>query len=124
MEENLHRLEKIITVDICDIFNSKDSFLFLTLFERFTGFGIADIKFAGFLRGFKTNMRNTRKNDKGMLFDEIDKDKSTKDAVGEKDGAFHPELGRERMHEKRLVSKDGCGCDGRFHRFLKRSFDK
>ena len=81
MEENLHRLEKIITVDICDIFNSKDSFLFLTLFERFTGLGIADIKFAGFLREFKTNMRNTRKNDKGMLFDEIDKDKSTKDTV-------------------------------------------
>lgn len=77
----LSRLEKIVTDDIKELFNGKDSFLFLTLFDRFTKLGAADIKFACFLREFKKNMRNTRRNSKGMLFDEIEKDKSTKDKV-------------------------------------------
>lgn len=77
--ENLHRLEKIITEDIRDIFNKKDSFIFLTLFDRFTKLKIEDIKFSCFLREFKTNLRKQSKNEKGLLFDEIDKDAGTKD---------------------------------------------
>ena len=78
---SISRLEKIVTDDIKELFNGKDSFLFLTLFDRFTKLGAADIKCACFLREFKKNMRNTRRNSKGMLFDEIEKDKSTKDKV-------------------------------------------
>ena len=79
--KNVHRLEGIITDDIKDMFNSKDSFIFITLFDRFTKFGLADKRFADFLVEFKNNIRHSRKNREGMLFDEIDKDRSTKDKV-------------------------------------------
>lgn len=78
-EDNLHRLEKIITDDIKDIFNKKDSFVFLTLFNEFIKLGLEDIKFAEFLREFKIHLREKRKNTKGLLFDDLDKDSSTKD---------------------------------------------
>ena len=76
---NLHRLENIITSDIKNIFNKKDSFIFLTLFDRFTQLGIDDEKFAEFLREFQGKLRLVKRNDKKLLFDEIDKDASTKD---------------------------------------------
>lgn len=78
-KDNIHRLERIVTDDIKDIFNKKDSFIFLTLFDRFTKLGIEDTKFAGFLREFTINLRDVERNKKGMLFDEIDKGQSTKD---------------------------------------------
>lgn len=81
LKENLHRLENIITSDIKDVFNSKDSFILLTLFNEFTKMGIDDIKFAEFLKEFKDNLRFSRRNSEGMLYDEIDKDRSTKDKV-------------------------------------------
>ena len=71
-------MEHIITKDIKDIFNSKDSFLFLTLFDRFTSYGIEDIQFAEFLREFKNNLRETKQIN-NVFFDEIDKNKGTKD---------------------------------------------
>ncbi len=74
---NLHRLEKIITSDISDIFTSKDSFLWLTLFNKFTYLEIEDEKFARFLRAFKNGLKNKPVN--GELFDTVDKNKGTKD---------------------------------------------
>lgn len=78
LEDNLHRLESIVTDEVKDIFNSKDSFIFLTLFDRFTNLGVEDINFCEFLKEFK-KVRKLKKNDAGLLFDEIDKEKSTKD---------------------------------------------
>ena len=78
-EDNIHRLERIVTEDIKDIFNKKDSFIFLTLFDWFTKLGMEDVRFAGFLREFTKNLRAVERNKKGMLFDEIDKGQSTKD---------------------------------------------
>ncbi len=78
-EDNLHRLENVMTDDIKNIFNKKDSFIFLTLFDRFTKLGIDDGKFAEFLREFKNNLRDNKRNEKGLVFDEIDKELSTKD---------------------------------------------
>lgn len=78
-EENVHRLEKIITDDIKELFNKKDSVVFFALFDRFTKLGIPDQKFAGFLREFSGSLRTVRKNKKGLLFDEIDKELCTKD---------------------------------------------
>lgn len=72
-------MEHIITEDIKDIFNKKDSFLFFTLFHRFSGLGMADMKFAEFLREFRKNLRFTVRNEKGFLFDEIGRGLSTKD---------------------------------------------
>ena len=75
----LHRLEKVITDDIKNIFNKKDSFVFLTLFGKFAKLEIEDSYFGEFLKEFNENMRTNKKNKKGLLFDEIDKDLSTKD---------------------------------------------
>lgn len=75
---NLTRLENIITDDIKDIFNSKESFIFLTLFDKFTKLGRDDGKFADFLREFKNNLRTAELNDDGLLYDDIDKNTSTK----------------------------------------------
>ncbi|MDE7252455.1 MAG: DUF262 domain-containing protein [Acetatifactor sp.] len=77
--DDLHRLENVVTDEIKDVFNKKDSFIFLTLFDRFTKLGVDDEKFAEFLREFKGKLRLTRINGKGLLFDEIDKGLSTKD---------------------------------------------
>lgn len=79
--DNLHRLEKVVTDDIRDIFNKKDSFIFLTLFDRFTGFCVDDRYFADFLRKFQSEYRRHKKNEKGMLFDEIGRELSTKDKM-------------------------------------------
>ncbi|MCM1399907.1 MAG: DUF262 domain-containing protein [Clostridium sp.] len=78
-DNNLHRLENIITGDSKAIFNKKDSFVFLTLFDRFTKLGIEDYKFAEFLKEFSGSLRKAKRNEKGLLFDEIDKEASTKD---------------------------------------------
>ncbi|MBD5551553.1 MAG: DUF262 domain-containing protein [Lachnospiraceae bacterium] len=75
----LHRLENVITDDIKNIFNKKDSFVFLTLFDKFAKLEMEDSNFAEFLKEFNENMRTNKKNKKGLLFDEIDKDLSTKD---------------------------------------------
>ena len=77
--DNLHRLENIITDDIKGVFNKKDSFIFLTLFDKFAKLEVDDEKFAEFLREFQGKLRLTKRNDKALLFDEIDKDASTKD---------------------------------------------
>lgn len=79
--DNLHRLEKIITDDLKDLFNKKDSFIIFTLFDYFTKLNVDDIRFAEFLREFKSNFRGSKKNECGLLFDEIDKDSGTKDKV-------------------------------------------
>lgn len=78
-ENNIHRLEKIITDDIKEIFNKKDSLIFLTLFDRFSKLGVEDIRFAEFLRKFCSDYRQARRNRRGLLFDEIDRELSTKD---------------------------------------------
>lgn len=77
LSDNLHRLEDIITEDMKDIFNSKETFLFLTLFDRFTRLGVDDKRFAEFLAEFKDKLRQTPVD--GVLFDEIDRNKGTKD---------------------------------------------
>lgn len=79
LEEYIYRLGNIVTEDVKDIFNKRDSFIFLTLFDRFTKFEVEDIRFADFLREFKNNLRQTRTNDNGLLFDEIKRNNSTKD---------------------------------------------
>lgn len=77
--DNLHRLERVITDDVKDIFNKKDSFIFLTLFDRFTKSGLEDKRFVDFLKRFKKEYRAGKRNRNGFLFDEIDIDSSTKD---------------------------------------------
>ncbi len=77
LSDNLRRLEQVITEETKELFNSKNSFLFLTLFDRFTKLGADDHQFIEFLEEFKINLR--WKKIGGILFDEIDKGKGTKD---------------------------------------------
>ena len=79
LSAHLHRLEHVVTDDVKSIFNSKDSFIFLTLFDRFANLGLEDRRFNDFLREFKTNLRNTERNEENQLFDQIDKGRGTKD---------------------------------------------
>lgn len=77
LNNDLYRLENIITDEVKDIFNSKDSFIWLTLFNRFTNLGIEDSRFADFLKEFKNGLRN--KSVGGKLFDTVDSGAGTKD---------------------------------------------
>lgn len=76
-DKNITRLEKIYSDAFQEIFTSKDSFIWFTLFHKFTALGLKDIRFAEFLLEFKTNLSNKTVN--GELFYEIDKGGSTKD---------------------------------------------
>ena len=106
LEDNINRLGNIITEDIKGIFNKKDSFIFFTLFDRFAKLGINDVKFAEFLIEFQSNLRKTRRNDNGLLFDEIKKNSSTKDKQVIADKlALLEDLMREFLHNN---SEEPC----------------
>ena len=77
LNNNIERLENIITEDTKTLFNSKDCFIWLTLFNEFTKTGLDDSKFGEFLVAFVGGLRN--KFVKGKLFDKVDEVGSTKD---------------------------------------------
>ena len=53
LEDYLNRIECILDDDVRDLFDNKNSFLFFTLFARFTKYGLDDEKFVEFLSAFK-----------------------------------------------------------------------
>ncbi len=75
--DNIERLENIVTEDTKTLFNSKDCFIWLTLFNKFTKTRLDDSKFGEFLVAFVGGLRN--KFVKGKLFDKVDEVGSTKD---------------------------------------------
>ena len=77
LNNNIERLENIVTEDTKTLFNSKDCFIWLTLFNEFTKTGLDDSKFGEFLVAFAGGLRN--KFVKGKLFDKVDEVGSTKD---------------------------------------------
>ena len=77
LDNNLERLEKIITETTKALFNSKDCFIWLTLFEKFTQYGLDDARFGEFLDAFVGGLRN--KSVDGKLFYTVDEKGSTKD---------------------------------------------
>jgi hypothetical protein len=77
LNKNLTRLESILTDDIKGVFDSKDSFIWLTFFDRFTKLNFEDVKFAEFLKSFVNGLRE--KEVDGKLFDTVDQTGSTKD---------------------------------------------
>ena len=77
LNNNIARLENIVTDDTKSLFNAKDSFIWFAFFEKFTELGFDDNKFAEFLRAFVNGLRN--KSVDGKLFDKVDEVGSTKD---------------------------------------------
>lgn len=77
IKEYLNRLENVITDDVKGLFNSKDTFLWLALFDKFSELKVEDKTFIDFLSAFKKGLKNLAVN--GMTFDEVDKGKGTKD---------------------------------------------
>lgn len=74
---NLIRMENIVTDRTKVLFNKKDSFIWFTLFEKFTKLCFDDSQFAIFLNEFIDGLRN--KSVDGKLFDTVDETGSTKD---------------------------------------------
>lgn len=77
LNNNIARLENIITEDTKTLFNDKNTFIWFTLFNEFTKFGLNDAKFAEFLYEFANGLRN--KPVDGKVFDTADEGGSTKD---------------------------------------------
>lgn len=77
LNSNLHHLENIVTEDLKDIFTSKDVFVWLTLYDKFTHLGLGDSKFIEFLMAFKEGLNAKEIN--GVNFITVDKNRSTKD---------------------------------------------
>lgn len=73
----IKRLEFVITKDLKDIFSSKDSFIWFTIFNKFTEFGYDDIMFAEFLREFKDRLNGELVD--GVSFVELEEKRGTKD---------------------------------------------
>lgn len=73
----IDRLESVITEDLSDMFSSKDSFLWFTMFDKFAEFGLEDRKFAEFLRAFKGGLKTETIDD--ITFVELDENRGTKD---------------------------------------------
>ena len=77
LDSNLERLESIITDTTKILFNSKDSFIWLTLFDKFTQYGLDDAKFGEFLDAFVGGLKDKPVDEK--LFFTADEKGSTKD---------------------------------------------
>ena len=77
LNNNISHLENIVTDNTKSLFNVKDSFIWFTLFERFTKLGLDDNKFSEFLEAFVNGIRSKQVD--GKLFDKVDETGSTKD---------------------------------------------
>lgn len=77
LNENISRLENIVTDDTKVLFNSRDTFIWFALFDKFVKLGVEDNKFGEFLNTFVSGLRN--KSVDGKLFDRVDESGSTKD---------------------------------------------
>ena len=77
LDENISRLENIVMEKTKYLFNGKDTFIWLALFEKFTQFELDDAEFSRFLEAFVDGLRNKSVN--GQLFDRVDDTGSTKD---------------------------------------------
>lgn len=76
-EDMVERLEKVITDDVSDMFNSKDSFLWFGLFARFVKSETDDKRFIEFMTEFVQSLHSKFIN--GVSFDDILESSNTKD---------------------------------------------
>ena len=79
LNDNIARLENIVTDNTKLLFNARDSFIWFALFDKFTQFGLDDIEFSRFLEAFVDGLRE--KEVDGKQFDHVDDKGSTKDKI-------------------------------------------
>lgn len=77
LNNHLTRLKAVVGKEFQDIFNSKNSFLWFALFDKFTYLNVEDRQFAEFLRAFKNGLDEKKVN--GVSFSELNKKSNTKD---------------------------------------------
>ena len=77
LKNNVLNISKVIKEPMKDIFTIKDSFIWLTFYNKFKCRGLDDNTFVEFLYEFRNGLRN--KEVDGKLFDEVDKNASNKD---------------------------------------------
>lgn len=77
LNDNIARLENIVTDNTKSLFNARDSFIWFALFDKFTQTGFDDKDFGRFLNAFVNGLRN--KEVDGKQFDRVDDTGSTKD---------------------------------------------
>ena len=77
LTENLNRLNNVITDKTKVLFNSKDCFIWITLFDKFANYGLDDAEFGRFLEAFINGLKDNEVD--GKLFDTVDEIGSTKD---------------------------------------------
>jgi len=82
-EVMVERLEKVVTEDISDMFNSKDSFLWFGLFARFVNTGEDDKRFVEFMAEFAQSLHSKEVN--GTTFDKLCIDPKTGNTRSTKD---------------------------------------
>lgn len=75
--DNLTRLEMVSTVETQKVFTAKDSYIWFTLFDKFTELDVPDVKFAEFIEAFNGGLKS--KEVDGVAFEFADKGKGTKD---------------------------------------------
>ena len=69
-EDMVHRLEGVVTDDVSDMFNSKDSFVWFGLFARFIKTDASDEKFVEFMAEFAQSLHSKELSD-GVSYDGI-----------------------------------------------------
>lgn len=82
-EDLVNRLELVITDEAADMFNSKDSFIWFSLFAKFVNTGENDEKFIEFMAEFTRSLHN--KVIDGVSYDSLCVDKETGKARATKD---------------------------------------
>ena len=77
LNNDISRLENIVSERTKALFNARDSFIWFALFNKFTQTGLDDEEFGKFLNVFVDGLRNKAVD--GQLFDRVDDTGSTKD---------------------------------------------
>ena len=77
LNNDISRLENIVSERAKTLFNARDSFIWFALFNKFTQTGLDDEEFGKFLNVFVEGLRNKAVD--GQLFDRVDDTGSTKD---------------------------------------------
>lgn len=104
LKEYFDRLEVILDRKTATLFNSKNTFIWMALFAKFTELGESDERFAEFLRAFMEELHAAEAD--GESFDTVDANRCTKDkAVVKKKIALLEKLMRDYFKGKKQNTK-------------------